>query len=45
MKNSQAILNFIDIFKEISLYIAVIITIISGYDYFKKNKAVIRTDR
>ena len=45
MRNSQAFLNFIDVFKEISLYIAVIITIISGYDYFKKNRAVIKTDR
>jgi hypothetical protein len=37
--------NFFDIMPAISLYIAIIITIISGFDYFIKNKEVIKLDK
>lgn len=36
---------FFSYFPQISLYLAVIITLISGYDYFKKNKSAINTDK
>ncbi|GFP75915.1 CDP-diacylglycerol--glycerol-3-phosphate 3-phosphatidyltransferase [Clostridium fungisolvens] len=37
--------NFFDIVPTIALYIAVIVTILSGVDYFVKNKAAINTDK
>ncbi|MGL4761395.1 MAG: CDP-diacylglycerol--glycerol-3-phosphate 3-phosphatidyltransferase [Sarcina sp.] len=44
--NSNAILiNFFTYVPNIVLYIALIITIISGIDYFVKNKSVINTDK
>lgn len=37
--------NFFDIVPTVMLYLAVIITIISGIDYFKKNKNAINIDK
>lgn len=37
--------SFFDVMTAITLYISVIITIISGYDYFAKNKEAIKIDR
>ncbi|MBK1810679.1 CDP-diacylglycerol--glycerol-3-phosphate 3-phosphatidyltransferase [Clostridium sp. YIM B02505] len=37
--------NFFDIVPTIALYIAVIVTILSGVDYFVKNKGAINTDK
>lgn len=39
------ITSFFDTMTIISLYVAVIITIVSGYDYFVKNKEAIKIDR
>lgn len=39
------ITSFFDIMTVITLYTAVIITIISGYDYFAKNREAIKIDR
>jgi CDP-diacylglycerol---glycerol-3-phosphate 3-phosphatidyltransferase len=39
------IASFFNAMTVITLYLAVIITIISGYDYFVKNKEVIKVDR
>ncbi|OPJ61822.1 CDP-diacylglycerol--glycerol-3-phosphate 3-phosphatidyltransferase [Clostridium oryzae] len=36
--------SFITMFANISLYIAAVVTIISGYDYFKKNLHIIKND-
>ncbi|MBP1888493.1 CDP-diacylglycerol--glycerol-3-phosphate 3-phosphatidyltransferase [Clostridium moniliforme] len=43
--NSKFLINFFKYIPNIALYAAVIITIISGYDYFIKNKKVISTKR
>ncbi|MDQ0148966.1 CDP-diacylglycerol--glycerol-3-phosphate 3-phosphatidyltransferase [Eubacterium multiforme] len=43
--NSKFLINFFKYVPTIALYAAVIITIISGYDYFIKNKKVISTKR
>ncbi|MGL4874201.1 MAG: CDP-diacylglycerol--glycerol-3-phosphate 3-phosphatidyltransferase [Clostridium sp.] len=44
--NSHSIVNFIFTgLPTIMLYIAVIITLISGYDYFAKNKGIISTNK
>jgi len=37
--------KFFDIMPEITLYIAVVITLISGIDYFYKNREVIKVDK
>jgi CDP-diacylglycerol---glycerol-3-phosphate 3-phosphatidyltransferase len=41
----SVIASFFDIMTMITLYTAVIITIISGYDYFVKNKEAIKIDK
>ena len=43
--NSKFLINFFKYIPNIALYAAIIITIISGYDYFIKNKKVISTKR
>lgn len=43
--NSNFFMNFFDYVPRISLDIAVIITIVSGYDYFRKNKGIISTNK
>lgn len=43
--NSNFLMNFFDYVPRISLDIAVIITIVSGYDYFRKNKGIISTNK
>lgn len=43
--NSNFLMNFFEYVPRISLDIAVIITIVSGYDYFRKNKGVISTNK
>ena len=43
--NSKFLINFFKYITNIALYAAVIITIISGYDYFIKNKKFISTKR
>ncbi|MDU4910395.1 CDP-diacylglycerol--glycerol-3-phosphate 3-phosphatidyltransferase [Clostridium baratii] len=43
--NSNILMNFFDYVPRISLDIAVIITIVSGYDYFRKNKGIISTNK
>lgn len=37
--------NFFSIMTSVSLYLAVLVTLISGYDYFVKNKEAIKIDR
>jgi CDP-diacylglycerol---glycerol-3-phosphate 3-phosphatidyltransferase len=39
------VIRFFNGMTEITLYLAVIITVISGYDYFKKNKEAIKVDK
>ena len=41
----QWLIKFFDVAPSLSLYLAVIITLISGIDYFVKNKGAIRVDR
>lgn len=43
--NSNFLMNFFDYVPRISLDAAVIITIVSGYDYFRKNKGIISTNK
>ncbi|AIY83158.1 MAG: CDP-diacylglycerol--glycerol-3-phosphate 3-phosphatidyltransferase [Clostridium baratii] len=43
--NSNFLMNFFDYVPRISLDVAVIITIVSGYDYFRKNKGIISTNK
>ncbi|MDU1053561.1 CDP-diacylglycerol--glycerol-3-phosphate 3-phosphatidyltransferase [Clostridium baratii] len=43
--NSNFLINFFDYVPRISLDVAVIITIVSGYDYFRKNKGIISTNK
>nr|WP_252195467.1 CDP-diacylglycerol--glycerol-3-phosphate 3-phosphatidyltransferase [Clostridium baratii] len=43
--NSNFLMNFFEYVPRISLDIAVIITIVSGYDYFRKNKGIISTNK
>ncbi|WP_027634237.1 CDP-diacylglycerol--glycerol-3-phosphate 3-phosphatidyltransferase [Clostridium hydrogeniformans] len=43
--SSDLLSKFFDIVPEISLYVAVIITLISGIDYFIKNKEAIKVDK
>ena len=45
INSSTFLVNFFTYVPNIILYIAVIITIISGVDYFVKNKSVINSDR
>lgn len=41
----QWLIKFFDVAPSLSLYLAVIITLISGIDYFVKNKGAIKVDR
>lgn len=41
----SVVMNIFDIMAQVTLYFAVIITLISGYDYFKKNKEAIKIDK
>lgn len=41
----QWLIKFFDVAPSLSLYLAVIITLISGIDYFVKNKGAIRVDK
>lgn len=43
--NSNFLMNFFEYVPRVSLDIAVIITIVSGYDYFRKNKGIISTNK
>ncbi|MEG1002427.1 CDP-diacylglycerol--glycerol-3-phosphate 3-phosphatidyltransferase [Clostridium sp.] len=43
--NNTFLLNFFEYVPNICLNIAVVITIVSGYDYFRKNKSVISTNK
>ena len=43
--SNTVLINFFTYIPDIVLYIALIITIISGIDYFVKNKSVINTDK
>ncbi|MGL4451621.1 MAG: CDP-diacylglycerol--glycerol-3-phosphate 3-phosphatidyltransferase [Sarcina sp.] len=45
INSSSILINFFTYVPDIILYIALIITIISGIDYFVKNKSVINTDK
>jgi len=43
--NNPKLVQFFDIMPAITMAIAIVITIISGVDYFVKNKSVIKTDK
>ena len=43
--NSPKLVEFFNVMPGITMAIAIVITIISGVDYFNKNKAVIKVDR
>lgn len=45
VSNSEFLSKFFDVIPEISLYVAVIITLISGIDYFIKSKEIIKIDK
>jgi CDP-diacylglycerol--glycerol-3-phosphate 3-phosphatidyltransferase len=45
ISNSPKLLEFFNVMPGITMAIAIVITIISGVDYFSKNKAVIKVDR
>jgi CDP-diacylglycerol--glycerol-3-phosphate 3-phosphatidyltransferase len=45
INNSPKLVQFFNVMPDITLAIAIIITIISGVDYFQKNKTVIKVDR
>ncbi|MGL4571910.1 MAG: CDP-diacylglycerol--glycerol-3-phosphate 3-phosphatidyltransferase [Clostridium sp.] len=43
--NNTFLLNFFEYVPNICLNVAVVITMVSGYDYFRKNKSVISTNK
>jgi CDP-diacylglycerol---glycerol-3-phosphate 3-phosphatidyltransferase len=45
VSKSSYIVSFFSSMTNLSLYLAVLITLISGYDYFAKNKDAIKVDR
>jgi CDP-diacylglycerol---glycerol-3-phosphate 3-phosphatidyltransferase len=45
VSNSSYIVSFFSFMTSLSLYLAVLITLISGYDYFAKNKEAIKVDK
>lgn len=45
VSNSSYIVSFFSSMTNLSLYLAVLITLISGYDYFVKNKDAIKVDK
>jgi CDP-diacylglycerol---glycerol-3-phosphate 3-phosphatidyltransferase len=45
VSNSSYIVSFFNSMTSFSLYLAVIITLLSGYDYFAKNKEAIKVDK